>query len=119
MNLISSKQLIKRMKYKLAKLNLSFAIIGVSDWKKVYKLLKLAKKLDDDFNLPRKELKQVAKDLVAFNETNEVADTIVKLIDNRLEIIEKQIEEEKEFAFEASVLPFVEWFFNKKTVLLY
>ena len=118
MKSITSKNLIKRLKTKLTKLNLSFAINGATDWKQIYKLLKLAKKLDDDFKLPRKQLKQAAKDLVNVNGSKEVAETLVVLIDKNIELVEKSFAEKQEYSLVKKANPFVSWFFEKKTVLL-
>lgn len=119
MKLISSDMFIRQIEKKLNKLNISLSLIDSADWKSIYKLLKLARKVDDEFNLPRKELKLMAKALVELNEENFIAKELITLINVNVEIEKSKFDEETSWDKLNESLPFVDWFFDKKSVLLF
>jgi hypothetical protein len=92
MNLITNKDqniLTKKIKYLLNSFFITPELIATLSWKKIYKLLKLSTKYNNQFNWTKKDLKLIAKELKEFNfeKKSKNLNILATLIEYKVKII--------------------------------
>ena len=113
-NTIGKKQILKRINYLLKSVNLSLNLVQSLKWRKAYKLLKKAAKINDNFDLPNSELKEYAKLIVSAENKIEKSKNTYKIIG--IKFIPKSKEKQK-FTFVPFIKLFLTLFTDKHTVL--
>ena len=113
-NTIGKRQILKRINYLLKGVNLSLNLVQSLKWRKVYKLLKKAAKINDNFDLPKNQLKEYAKLIVSTKSKIEESKNTYKIIGIKFT---PKTKEKQKFVFVPFIKLFITLFTDKHTVL--
>jgi len=115
MNFVSKKTLIKRLKFLLAKVNISLDLALTLSWRQLYRLLKKASKIIEEFKIPKKELKLLSKDITSDNFKQNKNTVLIDFFDYEIQIEETKTES---FVFISIISNYVRSFFKEHPILL-